>query len=240
AGSNGTSASAPVRIEFPSADAVDKVGIQVAAVQVRALTHSVTAPGMVDYDPGRYARLTARAFGTVWSVYKEIGDSIRQGEVLALIDAAEVGKAKADFLTSLTQLQLRDETLKALQSAASSIPEQSLRTAEAAQREARVRLFNDRQALLNLGLPVREVDLANLSHVSGISYMRLLGLPDEVRQGLAPETLTATLLPLTAPFDGQVVERYAAAGEVVQMSQPKTLFVVGDVRVLHIDLDVNP
>ena len=61
----GSPGSGPGRIEFPSAGAVDKVGIRVAPVRVRALTHSVTAPGRVDYDPGRYARLTARASGSV-------------------------------------------------------------------------------------------------------------------------------------------------------------------------------
>src|SRR5689334_1434223 len=35
--------SGPVRIEFPSADAVAKVGIQVAPAQVRDLTNAVTA-----------------------------------------------------------------------------------------------------------------------------------------------------------------------------------------------------
>jgi hypothetical protein len=61
AGANGPSSPGPARIEFSSPSAVDKVGIQVAPVRVRALTRTVTAPGMVDYDPGRYARLTSRA-----------------------------------------------------------------------------------------------------------------------------------------------------------------------------------
>jgi cobalt-zinc-cadmium efflux system membrane fusion protein len=229
-----------VRIELPSTGAVDKVGLRVALARTRPLTHTVTAPGMVDYDPGLYARLTARASGAVWRVYKEIGDPIRKGEVLALIDAREVGKAKADFLTSLTQFQLRDQTLKSMRAAGSSVPAQSLRMAASAQREARIRLFNDRQALLNLGFSVRIADLADLSDDSRIRFVRLLGLPDEVRRGLDPDTLTANLLPLTAPFDGQVVERLAAAGEVVQTTQPKTLFVVADVSRLHIDLDVSP
>ena len=54
------------------------------------------------------------------------------------------------------------------------------------------------------------------------------------------ETMTANLLPLTAPFDGQVVDRNAATGEVVLATQPKTLFIVADIRQVHVDLDVNP
>jgi len=49
------------RIEFPSAEAVAKAGIRVEPVQARRMVHYITANGMVDYDPARYARLTSRA-----------------------------------------------------------------------------------------------------------------------------------------------------------------------------------
>lgn len=239
-GSHPSSSSRPWRIEFPSADVVRKVGIQVTPAQERDMTRSVSSPGMVDYDPARYAHLTARTSGTVWRVYKEIGDPIDKGEVLALIESAEVGKCKADFLLSLAQFELRDETLKRKQAAASSLSEEALRTANAAQREARIRLFNDRQALVNLGFSVHLADLADLSDIDRVRFMRLLGLPDELRKAPDAETLTANLLPLTAPFDGQVVERNAGMGEVVQTTQRQVLFIVADVHMLHVDLDVNP
>ncbi len=242
AGANGASAAGPLRIEFPSAEAVDKVGIQVAPIQMRALTRSVTAPGMVDYEHGRYVRLTARAAGAVVRVDKELGDSVRKGELLALIDAAEVGKVKADLLQDLTLVQSRSRALSRTQEAYGSgaVPERSLQEMQTALHEARIRLFNDQQALLNLGLPIRLDELQKLPDDQLVRRLRLLGLPQAVAQQLDPETLTANLLPLTAPFDGQVVERNVAIGEVVQTTQPKILFSVGDTRRLHIDLDVNP
>ena len=115
AGSNGPSAADPVRIEFPSADAVSKVGIKAVPAQVQAMNQVVTAPGMVDYDPGRYARLTSRAAGIVWRVYKNIGEPIHKGEVLALIDAAEVGQLKSDFLQDMAQVTYRKATLQRLE-----------------------------------------------------------------------------------------------------------------------------
>jgi cobalt-zinc-cadmium efflux system membrane fusion protein len=236
------SASGPVRINFPSASAVEKIGIQVAPVQERAVTQSVTAPGMVDYEPGRYARLTARASGIVVRVEREIGDPVRKGDLLALLDAAEVGKAKADLLQGLAQVKLRSTTLQRMQKLfeQAALPESSLREAETALSEARIRLVRDQQTLLNFGLPVRLSDLQKLPDDQLARKVRLLGLPDAVARDLDPETVSANLLPLTAPFDGQVVERNVATGEVVQLAQPKSLFVVGDVRRLHIDLDVNP
>src|SRR5438876_114400 len=72
------------RLEFPSAEAVRKAGIRVVPAQERDLARYVVANGAVDYDPSRYVRLTARTAGIVWRVYKEIGEPVRQGEVLAL------------------------------------------------------------------------------------------------------------------------------------------------------------
>jgi membrane fusion protein, heavy metal efflux system len=240
--SPGQSAADPVRVEFPSAAAVGKVDIRVVPARLRDLKHIVTAPGMLDYDPERFARLTARASGSVWRVYKEIGDPIRKGELLALLDAADVGRMKADLLRDLAMVHSQTTAVARLQKTydGGSDPASSLQAAQTALREARVRLFNDQQGLLSLGLPVRLEELEKLSDEKLARRLRLLGLPEAVARDLDADHLTANLLPLTAPFDGQVVERNAATGEVVQTAMPKTLFVVGDIRQLHADLDVNP
>jgi cobalt-zinc-cadmium efflux system membrane fusion protein len=230
------------RIEFPSLQAVKKAGIRDEPAKLQDLSHYVVANGMVDYEPALYARLTSRAAGIVWRVYKEIGSPIQRGEVLALLDAAEVGKIKADFLQSLTQFRLRSSALSRLKEAdkQGAVSLRSLQEAEASVREARIKLFNDQQALLNLGLSIRIEEVENLDEKELVRHLRLLGLPEAIQRQLPTETITANLLPLTAPFDGLVVDRNAATGEVVQTTQPKTLFVVADVRHLHIDIDVNP
>jgi cobalt-zinc-cadmium efflux system membrane fusion protein len=237
-----SSPSAPaLRIEFPSAEAVQKVGIHTVPVQVADLARYVTANSMLDYEPTLYAQLTARAAGTVWHVEKEIGDKLHKGDVLALIDAAEVGQDKANFLQSLTQLKARTLVRQRLEAAGKvgSVSERTLLDAETAVREARIKLFNDQQALLNLGLPVRVADVEPLSEEEAVRHLRLLGLP-EASTKKYKEIHTANLLPLTAPFDGLVVERNVAVGEVVQPTRTKSLFVVADVTRLHIELYVKP
>lgn len=206
------------------------------------LAQYVTAQGAVDFEPSRYARLTSRASGSVWRVEKEIGDSFHAGEILAIIDSAEVGKAKADLLLSLTQVRMRTALVQRLKSAsgAGAVADQRLIDAENSLREARIRLFNDHQALLNLGLPVHLKDLQDLSEDDLVRKLRLLALPQGLAKNMDADSLTANLLPLTAPFAGKVVQRNVAIGEVVLTAHPKTLFVIADVRYLHIDLNVNP
>jgi cobalt-zinc-cadmium efflux system membrane fusion protein len=230
------------RIEFPSANAVRKVGIQTMLAQPRPMAQQVVATGEVDFDPSHYARLSSRVSGTIWRVEKEIGDKVRKGDVLVLIDSAEVGQAKAEFLQDLAQVEVRKQTLEGLQSAASSgaVSDRSVREATTALREARIRLLNDQQRLLNLGLPLRMEEIDKLSEERLARYLRLLGLPDYLRKEVDPETFTANLLPLNAPFDGRVVERNVGPGEFEQTTSPKVLFIVGDEHHLHFDLDVNP
>src|SRR5262249_21557717 len=150
------------RIEFPSAEAVRKAGIRVAPAQVQALAHYVTANGMLDYEPSRYAQLASRAPGTVFRVEKEIGDKVQKGEVLALFESAGVGRAKADLVQSLAQVDVRTKTLQRLKLAGEVVSGGHLSEAEAALREARIRLFNDQQKLLNLGVMLRLEDVAAL------------------------------------------------------------------------------
>jgi membrane fusion protein, heavy metal efflux system len=152
-----------------------------------------------------------------------------------------VGKTKAEFLQGLALVKSRALTLARLQAIDQhgAIAQRHLQEAETALREARIRLFNEQQALLNLGLHLSIEELENMAEKQLVRHLRLLGLPESIQRGLDTDSLTANLLPLAAPFDGLVVDRSAAVGEVVQMTQPKTLFVVADVRVVHIDLDVN-
>jgi cobalt-zinc-cadmium efflux system membrane fusion protein len=226
------------RIEFSSADAARVAGIEVASAEVRPMSHYVVANGMLDYEPYRYAQLAARAPGTIWRVDKVMGEAVRKGEVLALIDSAEVGRAKGDFLQSLAQVDVRTRALERLRTAGGAVAGGTLREAEDALREANIRLFNDHQRLLNLGLTVPIKEIAPLSQKEQEHRLRLLGLPQTISAAVDPDNLTANLLPLIAPFDGLVVRHpQGAPGEVVDTSKP--LFVIGDTSHLHIDLDIH-
>ncbi len=230
------------RIEFPSAEAIKKAGLREEPVQVKSMVRYVSTTGMIDYAPGLYTRLASRVPGVVQRVEKEVGDHVKKGDVLALIDSKEVGQLKANFLQSLEQYRVRSNTLDRQTALIKegATTQALLLAAEYSKREARIRLFNDQQALLNLGLPIRLAEAEKLSEDELARALRLLGLPPEVRKHFDPETMTANLIALTAPFDGQIVQRNTASGEVVETTQPKILFVIGNIRHLHIDLDVPP
>lgn len=225
------------RIQFASKEAVEKAGIDVVPVWESPVVEAVAANGEITYNQTCIARLSARVPGTVWWVPKQVGDQVRRGDVLALVDAAEVGKAKAEFLQAVTQFRLRTKTYESLRSLSTAVAAQRVREAETALNEAQIRLLGAQQALVNLGLPVDADDMQKLSEKEIAAHVRFLGMPDAIREKLDPKTTTANLLPVKAPLDGVVVAREVVAGEVVDSA--KVLFVVADPRQMWLTLNLR-
>ena len=104
-----------MRVQFSSRDAVHKVGVKVASVQERPMAASLVAHGQVEYNQTHLARLASRAPGSAWRIDADVGQRVRSGDLLALIDAAEVGKSKAELLQALTQIETKTKLLPRLQ-----------------------------------------------------------------------------------------------------------------------------
>jgi cobalt-zinc-cadmium efflux system membrane fusion protein len=222
------------RVQFASVESTRRAGIKLAQVTERPITASLAANAETDYDRTRYAQIASPVSGRVWRVEKEIGQRVQKGEVLALVESAEVGKAKAELLETLASVELKTKTLERLRASAEKgfRTEAELQEAEAALTEARINLFNAQQALINLGLAVGQEELGNLSP----QQARFLGLPPTLSASLDPKTTSANLVPLIAPLDGVVVERGAVAGEVIEPSKP--LLAIADISRLWVAIDL--
>lgn len=224
-----------VVIEFDSADAVDAAGIAIAPAWPGPIAEVVEAPGEVGFDPALVARVGPRAAGTVWRAARKAGDPVAAGEVLVLVDAAEAGRAKAEFQQALVHVRLRERTLASRRAAAKVVSAQSVREAEAAVAEAETRLHAAAQALANLDLSVHAPDYRDLPIETVVERMRLLGVPAGT-PGLDPKTATANLVPVRAPFAGVLLSADAVAGEAAEPGRP--LFVVADPRRAWVTLHV--
>ena len=226
------------RIQFASLETVNKAGVEVGLVQRRPILESVPASGEITYDQTRFASLSSRLPGTVWRVERNVGDRVRTGDVLALVDAAEVGRAKADLIHALAEEDLRRKSVSRMAPASSqgALPERQLEKAQAEHIQARARLLGAQQALVNLGLHVSVEQLQGLPEDKLAPRLRMLGLPESLVEHLGPEESTANLLPLKAPMDGIVVTRQVVAGEVVDAS--RVLFQLADTGRMWLTLNV--
>lgn len=227
------------RIQFASAESVEKAGIDIAVVRRHPVIEAVVANGEVIYDETHAAHLASRVAGTVWRTEKQVGDHVRKGDVLALIDAAEVGKAKAELLQSISQVRLKSINLDRLKPLAAdgSVPGRQFREAEAALQEAHIRLRGAQQSLVNLGFSVRAEQFADLSTDQIADRIQFLGLPSDTVTGFDSDSTSSNLFPLRAPLEGVVVARNVVAGEVVDTAS--TIFSVADVRRMWLMLNVR-
>ena len=227
------------RIQFASKAAMAKAGIEVLPAWEGPLEEFVTTNGEIIYDQTRLASLSSPLAGKVWRVDKNLGQTVAAGDVLALVEAVEVGRAKGEFLQALAQMEFASDRLETLAKLYTdgATSEASYRNAEKEARVAQIRMASARQALVNLGLPVRTEDLKGLAPEEINRRLQFLGLPPEVLKTLDPTTTTANLIPIKSPQDGEIVQRKAVAGEMVDPA--KTLFVVADPKQLVLTLNVR-
>jgi cobalt-zinc-cadmium efflux system membrane fusion protein len=227
------------RIQFNSVQAVDKLGLEVEPVWTAPMVEALVGNGEITYDQMRTARLSARVPGSVFQVCKQAGDPVRRGEVLALVDAAEVGKAKAELLRALVDYRLRNKNYEGLSQLQRDklVSPRSIREEETALSEARFRLSAAQQSLANLGLPIQADQLKSISDEQATGLVQFLGVPQTIAKTFDPSATTANLLPVVAPFDGLLVSRETVVGEVV--GSTKLLFVVVDVRQMWLTLDLR-
>ena len=230
------------RIQFASAEAFKASGVAVEEVKAGKIAETVPVYGELSYDPTRVTHLSSRAAGSVARVAKHLGDPVAAGDLLALIDAAEVGKAKAEFLQAVVLLDTKRKLRDRLNS---SVPEPTILGAEAAVREARILAVSARQALINLGLPAAPADFKTLDETrlaevgeKGLEdELHFLGLPDAVAKGLDRRTASNNLLPLRSPAAGIVTSRDVVVGEVVDPA--KVVFEVVDPAKVWLTLGVK-
>lgn len=224
------------RIQFASAEAADKIGIGVDVVGLDAVVESVTAPGEIGYDQTRVAHLSSRVPGMMYRTFKRLGDPVKAGELLALIEAGDVGKAKSELRQAAAAVESRAQALANLKLSGVAA-DTRVREAESALREARIRQAAARQALVNLGLVIEESELAGATDETLERKLHFLGLPASATKGLDPRATTSNLLPLLAPMDGVVVSGDFVAGEVVDTA--RVLFEVVDTTRLWVTLDLS-
>lgn len=212
------------------------VSVKYATVQHRSLTGTITASGEVIAGAGAQASLTFPTAGQIASVGVAVGDRVSRGEVLARLDdrlaSRDVAQGMADVDAASAQL--------AKARAGARPQELAQNRALVAGIEAKVRTSRSelqrQQSLASVGIAARrDVEAAQASYADAVAALRekqqagslLAAGPryqdvDVARAQLAQSQASlatartrASLLTLTAPFDGVVTARLKGPGEVV-------------------------
>ena len=199
------------RIQFPSIEAVDRAGIDIGLVDRAPVLETIKTTGQIVYDTTRVAQLSSRASGTISRVEKNVGDLVKQGEVLALVDAVELGRAKSLLVQSLVQLELAKKVAGRLTGIEEgAVPGRRIEEAQSAQVELEVAVKKGLETLSNFGLPVNGNEILKRTIPEVQDELRLLGIPRTLQAALGSNQMSANLLPIVSPRDGIVVARSCA------------------------------
>ncbi len=107
------------------AEAARRLGIELATAGPGSLTEDIQRPAEVVLNDNRVAHIVPQAPGIVREVVKNVGDAVEAGEVMAWLESAELGQAKADYLAKWAEVgccaidyaraqDVHDNTLKLL------------------------------------------------------------------------------------------------------------------------------
>lgn len=210
-----TCSTSSTEIFLDSPAAARTAGLDFSRVETGPLNRVVLRNAEVRYNANRYARLSSRAPGVVVEVLKDLGETVKAGEVIAVVDSVELGSAKADLLQAREILALwesnaqREQTL--FERGAGT--ERDMLESRTRLAEARIAVSRAEQRLRNLGLGSSQIE-------------------QTVR-----DADTSSLLEITAPFEAILVERNAVMGELVDVSI--ALFSIADTSKMWAMVDLN-
>src|SRR4051812_49085131 len=87
-------------VRLASAGLARQIGLRTAPVTEERHAHRVTANAEAAYDANRYAEISPRVAGFLREVHADLGQAVRTGDLLAVVDSAEVGAAKTQYLSA--------------------------------------------------------------------------------------------------------------------------------------------
>lgn len=164
---------------------IQAAGIQLAKAQPRQISTLLSLPGEVRFDEDRTSHIVPRAAGVVESVKVNLGQKVKQGELLAVIASQQISDQRSELAASQRRVELARTTFQRerqlWQDKISA--EQDYLLARQSLQEAEIALNNARQKMNALS--------GSTVLVGGNRYE------------------------LRAPFAGVVVEKHLGVGEVV-------------------------
>lgn len=166
---------------------IKAAGIVVAAAAPADISIAITLPGEIRFNEDRTAHVVPKLSGVVTAVMAELGQTVKQGQVLAVVASSGLSEQRSELLSAQRRLALASTTLdrerRLWQDKISA--EQDYLQAKQAMSEAEIAVQNARQKLSAFGTGA----------ASGSDLNRL---------------------ELRAPFDGIVMEKHLALGEAVK------------------------
>lgn len=210
-------------------DAVERYGVTVAPARKQVLVETFAAPARLTFDQTAMSQVTSVVLGRVVELKAELGDHVKRGDELAVIESTELGTAQSDYLekriAAAGAAAAVEPLRQAVQRARKLYESQGVSLAEVQKREADFSAAQAAQRTAQAGVAAAE------------SKLRLFGMDDPAIEQLASNGRLQPRHPVLAPMDGQIVDRNATRGQIVSPDKD-TMFTVADLSKLWAVADV--
>lgn len=169
-----------------TAQQVEQAGIKTMAAGPATVATSVQLPGEVRFNEDRTAHVVPRLPGVAESVPAELGQTVKKGQVLAVISSPELAEMRSTLIAARTRLDLARTTY-----------------------EREKKLWQDKisaeQDYLQAQQAFQEAQIAARNAESKLTAL-----------GVKPGGAGLNRYELRAPFDGVIVEKHISLGEAVK------------------------
>jgi len=210
---------------------VDDGGIRLTERQIAAgnfairdvtagtLSKRIAVPGTIVPSGERIAKVSVRLLGTVAEIRKRLGDTVKEGDVLAIIESREVADAKSQYLAARVAFDLQETLFNRSKSLFESkvSSENDFLRAKTAFEDIRIKYDVARQKLFALGL----------------THDQIVALPQQPVESLR-------LQELRAPMGGRIADRRVDLGSLVgREGQESELFTIVDSSTVWAELALS-
>jgi cobalt-zinc-cadmium efflux system membrane fusion protein len=210
-----TAADQPASDKATDAPIVDLSDKQAAAFKTgpiasREFAILKTSVGTIDFNENMLVQVFSQYPGKILKAFFNLGDEVKQGDVLFTIDSPDLLQAESNLLASAGVLELQKRTLARVT--------MLLKSGGSAQKDVDQSTSDEQTAEGNFK--------------AARNAVRIFGKTDEeIDQILAQRKVDSTLL-VPSPISGKVVARNAAPGFLTQPGNAPAPFLIADVSTM--------
>ena len=184
--------------------------LKIGPVELRHFETVKTAVGTIDFNENMLVQVFSQYPGKILKAFFNLGDEVKQGDILFTIDSPDLLQAESALLASAGVLELQTRTL--------ARATQLLRAGGSAQKDVD-QATSDHQT-------------AEGNFKAAKNAVRIFGKTDaEIEEILAQRKVDSTLL-VPSPISGRIIARNAAPGFLTQPGNPPAPYSVADLSTM--------
>jgi cobalt-zinc-cadmium efflux system membrane fusion protein len=190
--------------------------IETTVVELSQSRQALTLAGKVAYGEDRYSRISSPLQGRVVEVRAHLGDRVKAGAVLLVIDSPDIAQAYSEYVKEDSELRYATRAYELAKDLYEdkAMPLKDLKQAENELIKARAEFRRAKERLLSLRVSA-----------------------EELNKPLDKQKITSRF-EMKSPLTGTVVERAVTPGQSVSGDPSQVLFTVADLDMLQVMADL--